>query len=159
MDTLARQMIVLSVTSTEGMVGEFVECVFFKHPNRMHQFLEIGGVKGVLSLKHVISSKSVTDLQVELSRIGSRKVLQGKFSSLFDKVENISGQDIPNDLKNRLIETVKLRNEIVHEVKYPSVTSENVASAYDDMYQLLVCLCHATKKNSVPLNDPGGLLN
>lgn len=131
---------------------------FFKHPRRMHDYLDVGGNKGVVSLNILTENKTQSEIFSALARNCATKVMEGKFEKCLLKIEKLSNLEIDAKLKDELAHLAILRNKIVHEVKYPTIERDAVKSAFESMHQFLIWLGTAAKKNYVPLDDPAQII-
>lgn len=70
-DIYRRQMIVLAVTYTEGIILDFMESLFVAFPIRMYDYLDSDSeqnLKGKVDLKDILSADTKDDLVTILSR-------------------------------------------------------------------------------------------
>jgi hypothetical protein len=124
----------------------------------MHDYLEIGGNKGVISLNIITGNKTQSEIFSVLARNCSTKVMEGKFEKCLLRVERISNLEMGAKLKEELVHLSILRNKIVHEIKYPTIERDQVKLAFESMYEFLIWLGIAAKKNDVPINDPAQII-
>ncbi|MGM8226624.1 hypothetical protein ACSV5M_08575 [Cellvibrio sp. ARAG 10.3] len=157
-DTLSTQMIVVAVTLTEGIMSEFLESLFCKKPERMHDFLAHGNVRGVIPMSIILESDSKQEIIAKLAKICSAKAMEGKFEKSISRIESLSNSHLGHEIKNKLIELARKRNQIIHEAKMLGIEESDVKQAYDLMYSFLRWLGIAAVKNGVPVYDPGGLV-
>ncbi|WP_036130027.1 hypothetical protein [Marinobacter nitratireducens] len=158
LDTYSSQMIVLAIALVEGMTQEYVQSIFRKHPSRMHRFLNGGGQSGQVSFKLITESEDKEQILASLARDSSNTLMQGKFDKSLERVESISKDQIPDDLKEELVRLSKVRNQIVHEAHTPSIDKQDVKSAFDRLHELLRWYGAAAVAQSVPIHDPTELV-
>lgn len=156
MDTFSRQMIVLAVTFSEGIIQEYFECLFFKHPTRMHEFIAVGEKKGLVNFQEFLAAESKQDFLAKLSRSSASKALEGKFESALVRLQRLSKHKMNETLKNRLIDLAKLRNEIIHDAIQQQICKDQIKEAFKEVETLLDWLCAASEKNKIPLHDLSG---
>lgn len=158
LDTLSSQMIVVAVSLIEAMIQEYCVCVFAKHPQRMYEYLEAGGNKGMVQLGILTESSSRDEAILLLSQKCADRVLDGKFEACLKRVSKISKREIDPDLKKLLLKLALARNNIVHESSRPAIKSLDVQSAFDSMRDLLEWLGNSALINDVPIHDPACLV-
>ena len=158
LDTLSSQMVVVAVSLIEAMIQEYCVCVFAQHPQRMHEYLEAGGKKGMVQLGILTESSSRDEAILLLSRKCADRVLEGKFEACLKRVSNISKREIDPNLIQLLLKLALARNRIVHESSGPVIKSTDVQTAFDTMRDLLEWLGNSALVNDVPIHDPGCLV-
>ncbi len=152
-----RQMYVIVNTYIELMMKEFLTCYFSIHHMSMYEYLRTktkGGQiqEGLVSLKKIDKSESKESLIEKLAKEATSTFMTGKFSSQLDRLENMLKKKIPPNIKSKLLDLANIRNEIVHEHKYPNITDSDVFDAYKLFHDLIYYLATTSKKININVN-------
>jgi len=160
LDTLSRQMLVVSVSFIEGIIDEFFQCLFHKHPGRMHDFLSWNqeSPKGWIPIKVLLESADKDKAIDALVRISCDTVTSGEIGKIIKRIERLGKTEICSDLKLKLAELFKVRNLIVHERYEPDLNKKHILYNFEIVEDLLRSLSVVLIENNVRVNDPTGYL-
>ncbi|OJY60239.1 hypothetical protein [Thiobacillus sp. 0-1251] len=156
LETLSAQMIVVAASYTEGIVNEFLTCVFAVHPDRMHDYLEWNSEspRGWIPLKLVVESSDRESMLEKLVFQAVSRAASGDTRALLKRLEKLGKLDFPNEVKERLIKLLELRNKIVHEQYKPILAKADVASTFEVADEFLRFCALALVKVGAPVTDP-----
>jgi hypothetical protein len=135
-----RQMIVLVVTYVEGIILEFMECLFTKHPARMYAYLfprQERGLRGKVDLKDILGAESKEALVASLTRRAASIATQGSFQATVNSLEKVSKSELDASLLGDIASLVGQRNRIVHEASSEEVGEERVRQGFRTAVNLL----------------------
>lgn len=151
-----RQMVVVTATYIEPILKDFLRVVFYKFPERMHDYLDEGnGYKGLVSLKLIIKASSLPELLYDLSEQAASNALKGRFKSQLNNLTKvIPEQEITQDLQNELIRIVEKRNRIVHEASQEQITVDELRQTFDTCIKLLTFLAEVAVRCGILLDSP-----
>ncbi len=160
LNTLSRQMVVVAASYAEGIVEEFFQSLFNKHPYRMHDYLswKSGSPKGWIPIKIVLDSDDKEQVINDAIRIACDSATSGDIGSISKRIEKLSKNELNIGLKEKLIELFELRNKIVHERYEPDLGKSQVIAIFEITDELLYTLSVILLKNQVPVHDPTGYL-
>jgi hypothetical protein len=149
-----RQMVVLIATLIEQVIRDFLKAAFIAHPERMYTFLiDDGGHHGMVSLKLITKAKSLTDLINELSDQATYNAMKGRFEIQLNNITNVvKAAVVPDEIKTQLIETMEMRNRIVHEASHEDITQDDLHNIFDTCIELLVFFNATANKNGIPID-------
>jgi hypothetical protein len=156
-----RQMIVLIVAYLEGLITDFLWCIFVAHPSRMYDYLADGtekSSKGKIDLKDVIDSESKDVLIDRLATRAASNVMKGRFDATLNSLQKVTRLDLNDPLRNALCALNEQRNRIVHEASPEIVASQQVRKNLEYLEKMLVYLGQAALSNQVEVIDPTNLV-
>jgi hypothetical protein len=159
---LSRQMVVIGATYTEGMISDFLSALFFKHPERMHQFLsgETDRIPpGYVPLREITESVSREELIKRLADRAASAAARGSFDSRVRRLGEVARLQIVPSMVEPLDQMFKLRNRIVHENAMPTIELAAVMAQFRVLDSFLIELGRAALNNGVPVRDPAHILD
>jgi hypothetical protein len=145
----------------ERILDDFLMVSFIAHPDWMYDYLRLtieSEIKGVVTLKDVVSTGSKDELIQRLARRAADNANRGTFTDRLKRIEKLSGFSFSNDRVKDLTSLASKRNNLVHELHLDPVPEKEVEGAFDLALALLKDLGHAAEKASLPYEDPSGLL-
>jgi hypothetical protein len=148
-----RQMIVLITAYVEGMLVEFSNCLFIRHPMRMYAYLASGqdvGQKGKVDLRELVDAASKEELLHRLAKRAAKALNEGSFDKALKKLQELADFRLEPALVDRLKGIVEQRNRIIHEVLEEDVTKDRVVVGFEVFEQLLSSLYDMAVHNDVP---------
>jgi len=129
-----RQMIVHAATIIESITKDFAVQLFVRHPERMTDYVGHStagdNAKGSVSFKLILQSKSKSRLISALAREGATRVAGKLKETRFKRLEEVGKHNLPNSLKDELIEIIDLRIRIIHKHSEENVVTKRVVNAY-----------------------------
>src|SRR5688572_19729737 len=149
-------MVVVRSTYIELILKDFLRVVFYKFPERMHDYLDEGNsYKGLVSLKSITKASSLPKLLYDLSEQAASNALKGRFKSQLNNLARIiPEQEITQDLQNELIRIVEKRNRIVHEASQEQLPIDEVRQTFDTCIKLLTSLADVAVRCGILLDTP-----
>nr|WP_306220810.1 HEPN domain-containing protein [Cohnella sp. WQ 127256] len=160
-NVMNNQIIVYMATIVETSMYDFFLCIFKKEPNRilsLTQLFDDGIADLGFSFSDFLKYESKDDYINEMANRASQKCNSGKIKSVFKRIKDITGLQIPNTISNAIIELVRLRNEIVHERITHDLKYDILKSYSDELEKLLFSLAIKVYELNINVNDPGDLL-
>lgn len=151
-----RQMVVVTATYIELILKDFLQSIFCKFPERMHNYLDDGnGYKGLVSLKLITKADSLPELILELSEQAASNVLKGRFKAQLNSLARVvPEEEISQQLQGQLIDIVEKRNRIVHEASKEQILDDDVRKFLDIDFELLNSLANIAIKCNIALDIP-----
>ncbi|WP_159739948.1 HEPN domain-containing protein [Vibrio atypicus] len=128
LESYRRQMVVITSTVCETMLGDFMLCYFTSNPAHMYKYV---GEKGQVSIKDVLRHDDYVHVIHHFASTASKAFIGKPWESVLNNIEKLLKVVLP--YKNDLLSMFRLRNEIVHEAAKPEVT-------YDDVYDYIECV-------------------
>jgi len=157
----SKQLIVVAASYVEGMINEFFQSLFHKHPERMYSYLgqNTKSSTGCIPFKLVLESTDKEKLIYKVVNHACVVASSGKMQSKLKRIEQLGKKELDSDLKEELERLIRLRNEIVHEQYEPQIEKRDVSAAFEVADKLLDSCSVILLKNKVPVDDPTGKLN
>lgn len=150
-----RQMIVHAVTIIESMIKDFAVQLFLRHPARMTSLVghstEGNNTERSVPFKLILQAKSKSSLIAGLAKEAATRVAGKLKETRFKRLEEVGKHELPDDLKDKLIGIIDLRNIIIHAHSEKKVVTQKVVDAYKTTLKKLSGeLEDMAKKNSIP---------
>lgn len=152
------QMVVLASTYFELILRDFLTAAFTRHPDKMYDFIQIGGdqvQRGAVSLREIIKADSLPQLLSTLADQAADKIVISRFPTQLKQLVKVAGRDLPAELKDRLTGLVTRRNRIVHEAAAEQVGEADVEAALETCLDTVRFLAEAAAATSIPLDEYG----
>lgn len=158
LNTLSRQMVVVAASYAEGIIEEFFQSLFNKHPYRMHDYLSwhSESPKGWIPIKIVLDSDDKEQVINNAIHIACNSATSGDISAISKRIEKLSKNELEIGLKEKLIELFEFRNKIVHERYEPDLGKSQVLAIFEITHELLHTLSVILLRNQVLVHDPTG---
>ncbi|TKG00254.1 hypothetical protein [Vibrio sp. F13] len=128
LESYRRQMIVVTSTVCETMLGDYMCCYFTSNPSHMYQYV---GEKGQVSIKDVVSHDDYMQVIHHFASTASKSFIGKPWESVLNNIEKLLKVSLP--YKNDLVFMFCIRNKIVHEAAKPEIT-------YDEVYDYIECV-------------------
>lgn len=154
----ANMMIVTAAAYLESMLFDFFKNYFNHRPKSLHGYVNKGEKAGFIKVSEVVSHSSMDELIHTLAGRAAKNANDGKVAEVFSRIHKLTKQEVTRDLRVRLEELVRKRNEIAHEAKQFSIEDINVKGSYDALGELLAELAKISRSLGLPIEDPGNLV-
>jgi len=126
LDVYKRQILVLFTTHLEVITEEFVQCLFCRKPQLMHDYT--GHDKGLISLNDALKFKTKNSMINALALRSSKKLMEAKWPTIFSRIEKAIKTSIPD--KEKLLKLIESRNRIIHENNKPTISVTGLYKTY-----------------------------
>jgi len=151
----SRQALVVIANIFERMSREFLECVFSRHPQRMHQFLVLGPdtpIRGKVDINDVLGSTSLPQLVRRLARRAATQASQGKFDLVVANTVQATAGKVDPGVLSTLSEFIEARHKVVHEDDEQEVPPERVYAAFESLMNVTRHFEQAAVSDDVPVD-------
>ena len=133
--TYRRQMIVIASTIFEAMMNEFLRFHFTKFPEKMYNYVSDDGR---IKFKDLIDFSSKEEVLSYYSKISAKSFTAKPWKVVLNRLEELLKIDISS--KEKVLEMLLLRNEIIHEGVKMEVDNDDVfdfIEAVEDVLEIL----------------------
>lgn len=146
------QMIVVIVTILDGLLADFIKCIFLKFPERMYDYISTDPVfKGKVDLKVIIQATSKRELIYTLADSASQNATLGKFTTTKNNLLKLTKNKIDATMMTKISKIVEQRNRIVHESEQEEITYDQVVMAFSVAMAFVAELERVGKELGVPV--------
>jgi hypothetical protein len=148
-----RQMIVVIATLLETICFDHLELLFVAKPDCMIGYTHNGGDMKFTGLVHLreILVHTKERLLITLAARASKRIVDLPHAKRFKKIEELSNQQIPAELRGQLMEIVELRNKIVHENNQDEVGQHQLYTYFKCLEDFLIWCAHRLEELNVPV--------
>lgn len=133
-----RQVHILICTYFDLILIDFLQALFKSHPKKMHPY--VGDVQkkgdgkitrdGKIKVNKVYEVENIESLLKALSEEAARNFIRDKKQArIFIELESLTKKKIDEEIAEKMIELLKIRNSIVHEDHHPSFSGYANGSA------------------------------
>lgn len=151
-DVYESQNIVLITSLLESVIKDYCNMLFAFKPERMIPYLRDKIDES--DLKRILISESIPDIHAALRAKVIESIFGGGAGKTVERLSKIDPESqLDKALKNRLLNVIKMRNEIVHGTGIVSLTHEVVPMGFNSVLYLIRHLYDVSLKNNYPLDS------